>query len=183
MHDRLDLLARIALGVLLVVGIAFTAVMIVPGSLGAESSFVVLSGSMQPTLQPGDAVVVRSVEPGGVHEGDIVTFRADDSRWETGSNRVTHRVVEVVDTEHGVAYRTQGDANDRPDRELVDHSQLVGEVWFHVPYLGRFFLFVQRPVGQFLLVILPGLLLVASGLRTLLGSRETGGTTASGDGS
>lgn len=177
MSEQLHRAARVSLALLLVASVGAVGVLAFPGVIGAESSYVVLSGSMRPAIQPGDTVVVRSVDPGDVGRGDIVVFHTDGSPGETGPNRVTHRVVETVRTDHGVAYRTKGDANDSPDQGLVDHSELVGEVWFHVPFVGRIFLLLQRPVSQLLLVVVPGLLLLAGGWQSLReqcgGSRHT----------
>ena len=45
-----------------------------PGLIGANHSFVVLSGSMEPTISPGDVVVVEEVPPGEIERGDVITY-------------------------------------------------------------------------------------------------------------
>jgi signal peptidase len=169
MHERLRRIARTGLILLLVASLVLVAVVALPSLVGAESSFVVLSGSMQPAIAPGDVVVVQSVDPGDVHEGDVVTFYADGPAGGEGTDRVTHRVVETVRNEGELAYRTKGDANAHADQSLVDHSQLVGTVQFHVPFVGRLFLLVQRPAAQLLLVVVPGLLLLIGGVQSFVG--------------
>lgn len=165
--DSITRFARIAAVALLVGAAVLTAVLAVPGVVGADGSYVVLSGSMEPELSPGDVVVVRSVPPERIQEGDAITFRDEEG------DRITHRVVEKRTTEDGVVYRTKGDANDYPDPELVSHSQVLGSVWFHVPAVGRFFYFVQRPLVQGLLIVVPGGLLLANGLRSIYRGFET----------
>lgn len=167
MDDRLNRGVRLGVAVLLVAAVALVALLSFPGAVGAESSFIVLSGSMEPTLQPGDVVVVESADPAAVHEGDIIVFHTDGPLGGPATDRVTHRVVEKVHTDHGVAYRTKGDANDVPDPSLVDHSRLVGTVSFHVPFVGLAFLLLSRPLAQLSVVVLPGVWLLTWGVRTL----------------
>lgn len=119
-------------------------------------------------------VVVDGTSRAGIEVGDVVTFRRSGAVGGPGTDRVTHRVVDVVRTGDGVAYRTRGDANDDPETTLVEPSQVVGEVWFHVPYVGRLVLFARTTTGLALLVVAPGVLLLVSGLRMLYESIETG---------
>ena len=44
----------------------------VPQTVGADHGFVILSGSMEPALSPGDVVIVSDAASVGV--GDIITF-------------------------------------------------------------------------------------------------------------
>ncbi|MFC6990029.1 signal peptidase I [Haloplanus sp. GCM10025708] len=167
MSDKLRDVARIAVTLIVVAAVALVAVLAVPGAIGAEDSYVVLSGSMEPEIRSGDVVVVRSTPTRAIDVGDIVTYRAERDVGGEGTNRVTHRVVERRRTDGGVVFRTKGDANEAADPEPVEPAQIVGTVWFHVPYVGLIVHFAQQPVGHALLVVLPGLLLVGSGLRTL----------------
>ncbi|MGQ3330379.1 signal peptidase I [Halorubrum sp. FL23] len=167
MLDRFTTALRIGATVLLVGCVVLVAIVALPSLAGGANSYVVLSESMEPTLTPGDAIVVRSAPPSAVEEGDVITYRAPGSVDDADQDRITHRVVEKRQTESGVAYRTKGDANDRPDPTLVPHERVVGAVWFHVPAVGRLVLFAQRPLGLVVLLIGPGVLLLASGLRQL----------------
>ncbi|MCW8171877.1 signal peptidase I [Natrialba swarupiae] len=60
----------------------------VPGVIGAEYSFVVLTGSMAPAIDPGDVVIVGETEPTTIESGDVITFVRDGA-----DTPVTHRVV------------------------------------------------------------------------------------------
>lgn len=166
MHDGLTKSGRIAVSVVLVAVIILAGVVSVPGIIGAKGSFVVLSGSMEPTLQPGDVIIVRSAEPSDIRRGDVITFY-ESGEPKRGRNRVTHRVVAKERTDGGVVYRTKGDDNDHPDSVPVDHSRVIGEVWFHVPVVGRVLLFIQSSGLQPLLLVGAGLLLVGIGIQTL----------------
>ncbi|MDR0979119.1 MAG: signal peptidase I [Lachnospiraceae bacterium] len=51
--------------------------------------FIILSGSMEPTIKTGDVIISKSQET--ISNGDIITFQDKKS-----GNRTTHRVVEIV---------------------------------------------------------------------------------------
>jgi signal peptidase len=69
------------------------------------------TGSMAPTLDPGDGfVAVPAALAGPIESGDVVTFRAEELN---GGGLTTHRVV--AETERG--YVTRGDANPFTDQD------------------------------------------------------------------
>jgi len=93
---------------------------------------VVYSGSMVPTLKVGSLTVDRSVASANVRVGDIITF-ADPY---VQGRLVTHRVIRIFHTKHGLAYRTKGDANENRDPWTVRLPGRVGRVAFSVPVAG-----------------------------------------------
>lgn len=151
---------RIASIVGLVVLLAFVvpfAVYAVPGMIGANHSFVVLSGSMEPEISPGDVVIVEETDPETIGEGDVVTFAEAD-----GDTPVTHRVVGIVERGDTVAFETQGDANPEPDSTPVPGENVIGSVVLTIPFIGYVIQFANTTVGFALLVGLPiGLLLLS----------------------
>ena len=147
--------------------VGLVVVLAVPSLIGAKSSLIVLSGSMQPHLQPGDVVVINDASGSEIEEGEVITFRTDGEIGGTGRNRVTHRVVEKQQTSDGVVYRTKGDANDQADPGVIHQDAVVGEVWFHVSLVGRLFLALQQPIAQLVVTVIPGILLVANGFWTI----------------
>lgn len=83
------------------------------------------TGSMEPTLEPGDGfVAVPAAVADDVDEGDVIVFRAEELQ---GGGLTTHRVV--GETERG--YITQGDANPFTDQDgnepPVKEGQIVAE--------------------------------------------------------
>ncbi|WP_380679448.1 S26 family signal peptidase [Salinigranum sp. GCM10025319] len=98
------------------------------------------TGSMSPTLEPGDGFVAVPAQLAGPPEaGDVVTFRAEELH---GGGLTTHRIV--GETERG--YITRGDANPFTDQDgdepPVKEAQIVAVAWrpggevFVVPHLG-----------------------------------------------
>lgn len=85
------------------------------------------TGSMEPTMEPGDGFVAIPTELAGpVEEGDVVVFRAEEIQ---GGGLTTHRVV--GETERG--YITRGDANPFTDQDggepPVKEEQIVAVAW------------------------------------------------------
>ena len=98
------------------------------------------TGSMQPTLAPGDGfVAIPAGIAGGIGPGDVVTFDAQEIQ---GGGLTTHRVVE--ETERG--YITRGDNNPFTDQDggepvvqdadVVAKALQIGGSVVVIPHLG-----------------------------------------------
>ncbi len=70
----------------------------------------VLTGSMRPGIQPGDAVVTTSVPVGSLHKGDVIVFRPPGQTLAR-----VHRIYSISPAKDGVAVVTKGDANNTTD--------------------------------------------------------------------
>lgn len=108
--------------------------------------FVVQSGSMEPDYPTGSVVYVRAVDPAELEVGDVITFRLSDSL------RATHRIIEVVEQDGEVAFRTKGDANDHADNGLLTPDNIVGKVVFSIPCLGFVTAYIQQPPGLYIAI-------------------------------
>ncbi|HEX6261649.1 MAG TPA: signal peptidase I [Actinomycetota bacterium] len=93
---------------------------------------VVRSGSMEPAIGTGDVVVVKTVRPGEVAPGDVVTFR--DATRE--GSLVTHRVVSVERRHGRYDFVTRGDANTGQERWSVGAEGTIGVVRSAIPMVG-----------------------------------------------
>jgi signal peptidase len=156
----------------------------VPQVVGAEHSYVVLSGSMAPTIGAGDVILVDSVDAAAISEGDIVTFRA-----ESASRPTTHRVIDVRDQGGQLRFQTKGDANENADAELVEASELQGRVMslggapIVFPMLGHVIQFAGTDIGFATLFALPLVLFVAFEIRDVLAdSSPDSGAETDGEG-
>ncbi|MFC3476874.1 signal peptidase I [Halobacterium litoreum] len=162
--------------VVLVAAAGVTAVVAAPQVVGADESYVVVSGSMRPTLQAGDVVVVSSTAPANVDSGDVVAF----DRIAGDGKRTTHRVVEVIERDGQRYFRTKGDANEEADRRLVPEDALIGRMAFSIPYVGWAFSFASTDTGTLAFVAVPGVLLVVSELWSLVAAARGGGSESDG---
>lgn len=94
--------------------------------------YLVTSGSMAPTMVPGDVILVEPKVPGNPFDAPtIITFT------DPGRGLVTHRVMSAERAPDGeVRYVTQGDANPVPESGTVGHGQVVGSVRYVLRTVG-----------------------------------------------
>ena len=133
----------------------------VPSVFGHQM-YVVLSGSMEPAVDTGSVALVRPVAPEEIAVGDIITFKGAGG----GSVLTTHRVV-AINQANGLSFVTRGDANRVNDPHPVPAANVVGRVHGRIPYLGCLFSFAQTRNGLFVLVVLPGILIILWEIRNL----------------
>jgi signal peptidase I len=124
----------------------------------------VLSGSMRPTIQPGDLAVTRGTPLASIAAGDVIAF------YPPGSTEATlHRIATVSASGRDRAITTKGDANNAADpwtARIVDPT--VYRLVAVVPLLGwlteiRSFVFIAA-----------GLALLAVALQELRKMRRGG---------
>lgn len=146
----------------------------IPGVVGAEYSFVVLTGSMSPAIEAGDVVIVDEADPGTVETGDVITFVRGSSE-----TPVTHRVVDVEGDGNDRNFETKGDANEDVDANPVPPENVLGTVLITIPYIGYVIQAANSQTGFILLVAVPIGLLVTTELWSLLvASHRSPGATA-----
>ena len=90
----------------------------------------VISGSMRPSLDVGDVVIVGKVPVDTIEPGDIIQFR------EAEGIATVHRVVKIQEIEGNMVFITQGDDNREPDPNPVLAANVVGKVIFNIPKVG-----------------------------------------------
>lgn len=133
----------------------------IPSVLGFRS-MTVLTGSMRPMLKEGDMIITKNIDPSKIKENDVITYKI-------GYNTlVTHRVVEVVEENGEMFFKTKGDANNTEDQGLIAPKDLVGTHLITIPKLGYVKNFIQKPIGFIALIILPIILLILGELKTIL---------------
>lgn len=114
---------------------AFAAAVAVPAVVG-WLPLTVLSGSMEPTIGTGSAVIAEPVtgreDAERIKVGDVVTFMP----YPDDPTLITHRVTAVTASTAGPMFTTQGDALEQADDWAVTTTQLRGLVRYHVPLMG-----------------------------------------------
>jgi signal peptidase len=110
---------------------AIVVLLILPRATGGFA-MTVLTGSMTPDIPVGSVVFVRPVDPMTLRVGDVATYRPEQNK----DAFITHRVIEITEKGPNREFVFKGDANNDRDFEPVSSRDVVGEVWFHVPYLG-----------------------------------------------
>ncbi|SHI06930.1 signal peptidase, endoplasmic reticulum-type [Sporobacter termitidis DSM 10068] len=110
-------------------------------SLFGFAPLVVMSGSMEPAIYPGDVVVIRREAPSAYKAGDVATYLA-------GQTAYTHRIVALGNG----TVTMKGDANNAAD-DTVPAGKLVGKVLLVIPKLGYLIVFLKKPAGMALLTL------------------------------
>ncbi len=114
--------------------------------------YVVLSGSMEPTIKTGSLCFINRHAPyKDIKKKDIIAFRLDDKTL------VTHRVVKI--TKEGLT--TKGDNNKKKDEKIITADNYVGKNVFWIPKLGYIVKAFQTTKGKIIAVTCIILLLVA----------------------
>jgi signal peptidase len=123
---------------------------------------VILTGSMQPALHPGDMVIAQRVTADRLAVGDIVSFRSPSGFT------ITHRVRSIVRGRDGrLRIETRGDANNASEHWVVDRAAQVGRVALTLPHVGSVTHWTASPTGRFVVLGLIGGLGAALALRRI----------------
>ncbi len=137
-------------------------------SAPAFNAYVVMSGSMLPTIQVKDIVVTKKVPEEKLEVGDIITFISPDTRF--GGISVTHRIIEKYYDESigSYSYRTKGDNNNIADSVLVPNKNILGKVILKVPKLGYLQDILSSKGGLIIVVLIPCLVILSYDIMKLL---------------
>ena len=138
---------------ILVILIFFVAFTIASNSsfFGKYKSYLIQSGSMEPTIMTGDIIVIKSERTYNIN--DTITFKAN--------NRIiTHRIIQVQDQTDSTLYTTKGDANRTEDEGSISLEQIIGKVIFVLPKVGFLVHFSRTPWGLIFLIIIPIIALI-----------------------
>ena len=111
--------------------------------------FIVLSGSMEDTIMPGDLILTKEIDALELKEGDVISFRTNKYTV------VTHRIINIVDEEGERKYYTKGDNNNMADINPVCNNQIEGIYRYRIPELGKIALNLQKPIGIVICIALP----------------------------
>ena len=98
---------------------------------------VILTGSMEPKIMPGDMVLAEKIGSDRVNIGDIIMFNNGE-----GIN-ITHRVIEKTDDTGEILFITKGDNNSSADNGTVNSSQLKGRIIAIIPDIGKLTLYLH----------------------------------------
>jgi len=122
----LSLVAKAVLVSVCLVMVIPSVIRLCPFLVGTDESYIVLGGSMKPTLSPGDLAFTVKVDPAEVEAGDIIVVKSNDRVY-------MHRVVEKKETDKGILLRLKGDGNEDPDSGYIADSQIIGKTIFSLP--------------------------------------------------
>jgi signal peptidase len=116
---------------------------------------VVSSESMVPTLNVGDIILVRGVDPTTVTVGTIIIFHSPNNY----EMPIVHRVIVVDQMDDTVFFETKGDHNPVQDGWKVPAQNLMGVYVAKIPYVGLLSLELRGPIGVTLIILLVALII------------------------
>ncbi len=125
------------------------------------NGYVVLTGSMEPTIMTRDVVITKKPDEGTLKKGDVITFKSTDARFY--GMVITHRIVDVYQdaTTHEYTYRTKGDFNNVSDDALVSYDNILGKVILRIPKLGYVQYFLATKGGWIFVILIPCLVVIS----------------------
>lgn len=102
---------------------------------------VILTGSMEPLIYPGDIVLIEKFSSEediyNLKENDIINFKREEIN-------ITHRIIEIKSDEAGnLSFITKGDNNKSEDPWLVLPNDLNGSIKKTLPKVGIPVLFIH----------------------------------------
>lgn len=109
-------------------------------------SYIIVSGSMEPTIHVGDAIFVKELNQENIKVNDIISFKDGDSI-------TTHRIVRIEEKNGITKYTTKGDNNNSEDKEKVTYSQIEGVYKFKINGFGVVIKILKSKVTLLILII------------------------------
>ena len=130
--------------------------------------YTVYTNSMEPTIPTYSLVGVKKFKENekiDLKPQQIITFNAD----RFGEHIViTHRFNKIERDENGtVIYRTNAEGKENLDAYQTTRDDLIGTYLFHIPYVGKYILFLKSKFG----FILYGELLIIFLINSLIRAR------------
>ena len=125
--------------------------------------YVVSSGSMLPTLEVYDVIVVEgNTSFGDLEKSDIIVFYSP-AKYELGEERViVHRVDSIVKEDPKII-QTKGDANPRAMKNVdypITEEIYLGKVEYVIPQVGYITQILQPPINYIIIAIIIGVMIV-----------------------
>lgn len=104
-------------------------------SIFGKKAFVIISGSMIPTINIGDITIVNDTN--NVNVGDVIAFRRD-------STVIVHRIIKEMIVNGNSMYQTKGDNNEAADIELVGIPSIEGVMIGKIPFIGKILMWLYN---------------------------------------
>ncbi len=109
--------------------------------------YMIMSGSMEPNIHVGDAIIAKETNTKELKQQDIIAFAHNNGAV------TVHRIINVYTEENKKMYETKGDNNNTPDGQLVQEQDIKGIIVAKIPNVGTALLFIQKHIYIFILVV------------------------------
>jgi len=112
-------------------------------SINGYATLEVVSGSMEPTIDTGDLIVINQKDK-KYNKNDIITFK------DVNSSYVTHRIIKI----DGKKIITKGDNNNSKDEGYITKDKIVGKYVFKINKMGFLVKSIKNPVTLTIIFII-----------------------------
>ncbi len=120
------------------------------------SLYTIISPSMEPRIKVYDVILdTRVDDPTKIKRGDVITFISSGSL--SSGMTITHRVVDIIQTDEGLRFITKGDNNQTADGAAVLPENILGKTLLKIPMLGRVQFFLANRGAWVIVVLLPAM--------------------------
>ncbi len=128
-------ISRLALDIIIYLAIILLVIFLLSElNIGPLRIKYIQSGSMAPSINVGDLVILNRAQSGAIQPGDVIYFTNSDDL------EVVHRVEEI----NNGCITTRGDANNAPDAGCA--TNVSGKVILAIPWLGYLFGFIKSGI-------------------------------------
>jgi signal peptidase len=130
------------------------AAMLVPSALGYDR-YVLVGGSMEPTIHLGSLVYDETVPTRSLRVGDVITVLPPGQ-----ARQVTHRIHSISNVNHERVFRTKGDHNKFIDPwKFTLRQKTQARFKMAIPYAGWPFIFLADRTHRFIALGVPVLII------------------------
>lgn len=115
--------------------------------------YVVLSGSMEPTIKTGSLCFInKNIKYTNIKENDIIAFKLNKKTL------VTHRAIKI----NNKGIQTKGDNNTKADQIIITKENYVGKNILWIPKIGYIVVAFQSTTGKIIIISIIAVLLLST---------------------
>lgn len=126
-------------------------------SLGGYRIFTIITESMVPEYKVNDVIISKEIDASKINVGDDVVYLGKEDTFK--DKIITHRVIEIDDSENIRKFTTQGIANTGVDPE-IDETQIYGVVIRKSVILSTISKLVNNSIGFYFFILVPTVFLI-----------------------
>ena len=123
--------------------------------------FTVVTESMVPVYNVGDAILVEQMDIEKLHVGDDITYIGAVDSFK--DRIVTHRIISIEKSENPengkYVIQTQGIANDEPDPK-INETQIYGKVLYKIKIISKLNNIIGNLYSMYFIIIVPMALMI-----------------------
>lgn len=162
-NKALKIIGNIIYYILLALVILILAVVILQrvsknnASIGGIRIFNIVTESMFPEYQIGDVLISKKIEPSKIKVGDDLVYLGTEQGF--AGRVVTHRVVDIEESDGKYRFHTKGLANEVED-PVVQENQIYGIVIYKTYILSFITKIINNIYGFYFLIFIPLTILI-----------------------